>query len=90
MAETAKMAAPDSDMSGNLTRRVVGALADAHGVEPSELDVQLYDYIDMEWIRRLQQHYVENDGADWNIGIPVEGYHVTIFADGTVIVNGGE
>ena len=69
------------------TERVVQRVADAEGIEPSELEEPLYDVIDPEALERL--FAAPEDGQSRDRGVvrfPYHGYEVTVRADGDVSV----
>ena len=68
------------DMS--IETKVVYAIADAEGVEPEELDMVLYDYVDLESIADL----VDDDTTAWTFSFEILSYVVTVDSDGSVLV----
>lgn len=62
---------------------VVEAIADARGVEPTELEFTLYDYIDTEILERLGKQE-----TDWHFQFEAAGHTVGIDSDRVVTVDG--
>lgn len=71
---------------GLLSTSVVDAFSDAEGVDPADLDIQLYQYIDLEALNRLRRHFEDMNGSFWSIEFSIEEYDVVVRADGTVSV----
>jgi len=69
-------------MSG-ITTEIVAAIADAEGVEPSELDYRLYAYIDPDAIEQL----AAGPDTEWTLTFSVPGYEVTVVDTGRVLVD---
>jgi len=68
-------------MDGTITD-VTAAIADAEGVEPSELDYQLYDYVDPEALELLASRSEDS----WTLTFSVPDHEVTVTDDGRVLV----
>jgi len=66
----------------SIETKVVYAIADAEGVEPEELDMVLYDYVDLESIADL----VDDDTTAWTFSFEILSYVVTVDSDGSVLV----
>jgi len=66
----------------SIETEVVYAIADAEGVEPEELDIVLYDYVDLEAIADL----VDDDTTPWTFSFEILSYVVTVDSDGSVLV----
>lgn len=80
------------DLSGDrsLSATVTVAVADAAGVEPSDIPEHLYDVVDPEALDRLFQP--RDDGTTRKGGrltFSLDGHHVTVASDGTVTVQSG-
>ncbi|UPW01308.1 hypothetical protein M0R88_04185 [Halorussus gelatinilyticus] len=73
----------DPDSSEPISRSIYTALAAVEGVAPTDLDVQLYDYVDVEAIDDL---YRAPAAADWEFTFSVEKYAIRVRADGEVAV----
>lgn len=71
-------------MSSTPVVTVVEAVADAKGVDPSELDISLDDHIEPEAITRLADH----DDASWTLSFELPEHNVTVTSDGLVLVDG--
>jgi len=69
---------------GDIVFEVVSALADAEGVEASELDYRLAEYVDTDALTRL----TEMDGGVWEFSFHVDGHEVTLTHDGRTYVDG--
>lgn len=57
-------------------------IADAKGVEPSNLDLTLYDHIDVDSVARL----VDDEKGSWSLAFDIPEYTVTVWDDGSVLV----
>jgi len=77
---------PEPGSDGLLSVNVVKAFADAKGLEPGEMDVQLYNHIDTEALNRLHRHFMDMDGTFWSIEFTIDDYEFVVRADGTVSV----
>lgn len=90
MSNTASLphSGPRSDRRGDglLSVDVLRTFADAKGVDPEELDVQLYEHIDLEALNRLHRHYEDVDGAFWSIEFSIDDCEFVVRADGTVSI----
>jgi len=73
----------DPDSSEPISRSVYTALAAVEGVAPADLDVQLYDCVDVEAIDDL---YRAGADDEWEFTFTVEEYAVRVRADGEVAV----
>lgn len=69
-------------MDRSIETEVVYAIADAEDVEPEELDIVLYEYIDLEAIAGL----VDDDTTPWTFSFEILSYVVTVDSDGSVLV----
>ncbi|WP_226483266.1 HalOD1 output domain-containing protein [Natrinema amylolyticum] len=72
--------------SVEFTTRVIECLADADGLEPTELDYNLHDYIDPDVLRKLG----EMERGTWEITFQVSDHQVTINQDGGIIIDGAK
>lgn len=61
---------------------VIEAIADVESVEPTELDVTLYDSIDLDALERL----CEGAGEDLVLEFAIEEYRVRVRGSSAVIV----
>ena len=68
-------------MDGMITD-VAAAIADAEDVEPSELDYQLYDYVDPEVLELL----AARPDDSWTLTFSVPNHEVTVTDGGQVLV----
>ncbi len=62
---------------------IVDAVADARGVDPSELEVVLHDYIHVEALESLAAH----ENSRWTLTFELSEYEVTVTDGGTVFVD---
>ncbi|MFB6180128.1 MAG: HalOD1 output domain-containing protein [Halorientalis sp.] len=69
-------------MDEPITADIVAAIADAEGVETTELSFSLAAHIDCDAIRWLDRH--ESD--DWTLSFAVPDHDVTVSGDGTVSI----
>ncbi|MDR5657847.1 HalOD1 output domain-containing protein [Halodesulfurarchaeum sp. HSR-GB] len=69
-------------MSQNVIAKIVEEVADAEGVEPSELDLTLYNHIDTDALVRL----VNAEKGSWRLSFDIPGYTVTVRSDGSTLV----
>lgn len=62
---------------------VVDALAGAEGVDPTDLDLRLGDFVDPEAIDRL----AAGSTASWRLEFEVAGHRIDVSHDGTVVAD---
>lgn len=67
-----------------ISTRVVESIADARGVDPTDLDVPLYWEIDLEALDRL----CESDTATLEVTFTYDGTTVIVQGDGRIEVGG--
>ncbi|WP_128476602.1 HalOD1 output domain-containing protein [Halorussus pelagicus] len=77
----------EPDGSEPISRSIYTALAAVEGVAPSDLDVRLYDCVDVEAIEDL---YRTSADSEWEFAFTVERYAVRVRADGTIAVSSAE
>jgi len=65
---------------------IIEAIADLKGIEPSELDLALYEYIEPEAIQQLASHGT----ASWTLSFELPEHQVAITSEGAVLVDGTE
>lgn len=70
----------------SVTVAVIEAIAAVEGVSPVDVDVRLYDYLDLEALDDLFSHASRKGNAMWTMEFSVEGYDVTVHDDGAVTV----
>lgn len=70
--------------SVEFTTEVVECLADADGLESTELDYNLHDYIDPDVLRKLG----EMEKGTWEITFQVSDHQVTINQDEVIFIDG--
>lgn len=78
------MAGTDGRAAGSVIVRLVYAIADAEGTEPTELDVCLHDFISPEALERLYAH----EGSEWELEFAVRDHTVKVDSDGEVRIDG--
>jgi len=61
---------------------VVEAVADAENVEPSDLDIAIGEYVDLDALSQLARH----SGSAWTVTFDLPAHEVTVIDDGTVLV----
>ena len=77
-----------------LSQTVYGALADAEGVDPTDLDFELYRSVDVDALDALYRHTssrasVASDPdprGGWTFSFEVDEYQVAVESDGRVAV----
>jgi len=67
-------------MSQKLWGDILEVIATEKGVEPTELDFILADYIDPDAIEQLAAH----DRASWTLTFELPEHEVTVTSDGTI------
>lgn len=63
---------------------VAEAVANAEGVNSTELGYALEDYISTDALEMLAAH----DGSEWTLSFDLPNHEVTITSDGLVLVDG--
>ena len=63
---------------------IIDAIAEVEGIEPSELDSALYEYIEPEAIQQLASHGT----ASWTLSFELPEHQVAVTSDGAVLVDG--
>ena len=69
-------------MSQEVLTGIVNQIAEAEDVEPSELELSLYDHIDIDSVVQL----VNAEKGNWKLSFDVQEYTVTVWSDGSVLV----
>lgn len=69
-----------------LSVRVVESLADAKGIDPDDLELELARYVDLGALDDLYRH----DGDSWCITFETCEHRVTVAGDGSVAVTDRE
>ena len=77
----------DPDSSEPMSRSIYTALAAVEGIAPADLDVRLYDYVDVEAIDGL---YRASADREWEFTFTVERYAVRVRGDGSIAVSSAE
>ena len=65
---------------------IVVAVAEAQGIDPSELDYSLQEYVDLEAVNELADH----DAASWTLSFELPDHNVTITSDGLILVDSAQ
>lgn len=63
---------------------VAEVLAIAKGKDPTELDVALYDHVELDALNRLYDHAGGDGAAEWQFEFALEGITMTIRGDGRI------
>lgn len=71
----------------SVTIAVIEAIAAVEGVSPVDVDLKLYDYLDLEALDDLFNHASRRGNAMWTMEFSVEGYDVTVRDDGAVTIS---
>lgn len=66
--------------NGSISETVVVAVAEARGVDPTELDPRLYDFVDPDALDSL---FRSDEGS---VAFTMAGCHVTVYGSGRVVV----
>jgi len=83
----------DPDGDRDLTTEILGAVAEAEGVSPTELRSPLYRSIDVESLEAvLFGHPGETEGGQrgGTVEFDYTGHHVTVTAEGKIEVSGAD
>ena len=67
-----------------LVSKIVGALADAEGVDPAELDFVLQNHVDADAVEALARY----SDTTWTLSFEVPGHTVTVTDERVVLVDG--
>jgi len=67
-----------------LVTALVHAVAEAEGVEATELDVVIQSHIDIEAVSELAAH----ESATWTLSFELPDHDVTVTSDGSILVDG--
>ena len=65
-----------------IEEKIVWAIADARDIEPTELDLTLQNWTDMDSIRQL----VEHDSTNWTVQFEIPNYTVTVTGETEILV----
>jgi hypothetical protein len=77
---------PRESSDDNITSSIVQAVADSKGVDPTELDIVLHDYVDSDALEQLAAH----DAGSWTLSIELPEHTVTVTSDSVILVDGTE
>lgn len=70
-------------MEESVALRIIDAVADANGVDATELEYALHDYVDTDALRLLATH-----GGTWSLSFETPDHHVTVTSEGLILVDG--
>ncbi|MDG5776593.1 HalOD1 output domain-containing protein [Haloarculaceae archaeon H-GB2-1] len=73
--------------SAHISTTIIHALADIAGVDVTETEFTLNDYVDPSALDRLFS--AKDDGTPrigGTLSLVISGYHVTVYADGQIII----
>jgi N-acetylglucosamine kinase-like BadF-type ATPase len=68
----------------NLAQEIIEAVADDKGVDPTELEFRLADYIDVDAVNQL----ADCQQSTWTLTFELPDQKVTVTSDETVLVDG--
>lgn len=71
-------------MSSQISSNIIEAIADSNGVKPRNLDIVLYDHIDLEAVEQLH----ENSSSTWKLEFELPKNSVTVNSDGDIHIDG--
>lgn len=71
-------------MGRTVPEEIVGAIADAEGRDPMDLDVSLQNWVDVDAVQQLVRH----DSDRWMLRFEVPDHSVTVTGDDLVLVDG--
>lgn len=71
-------------MGQSLSAEIVTAVADAEGVDPTDLDFALHDYVETDGLRLLASH----EESTWTLTFQLPDHEVTVTSDGVILVDG--
>ncbi|MFC4550063.1 MULTISPECIES: HalOD1 output domain-containing protein [Halorussus] len=75
----------DPAQTDEVSVKICEALADVEGVDITELDVNLYEQIDVDAVDALFQN--ASPDQDWHLELTVEQYTVSVHSDGRIYVS---
>lgn len=70
-------------MGHSLVMEIAEAVAESEGVDITELDYTLHDYIDADALVMLASH----DTASWTLTFELPNHDITVTSDGVVLVD---
>ena len=71
-------------MPSEITPKIVKSLADRKNVEPDDLDIVLYDYIDLDALEKLSKH----KNSAWRLEFELPNHRITVNGNGEIRVDG--
>ncbi|NEU58426.1 HalOD1 output domain-containing protein [Halorussus sp. MSC15.2] len=74
----------DADGSAALSETVIDAVATAHGVDPTDCDLELYDAVDLEALDALFER--RSSDGHWQFEFSIDDYLVVVTGAGRVAV----
>jgi hypothetical protein len=69
-----------------ITLSIVEAIADARATEPTAVDVQLSDHVDLDALETLYSHSNANETSTWKVQFTVDEFQVTVESSGQITV----
>lgn len=70
----------------NITASIVEAIAAAKATEPTAIDVQLSDHVDLDALETLYTHSSGNETSTWTVQFTVDTLQVTVTSNGKITV----
>jgi len=70
-------------MTDDIAIEIVEAVAEAEALEPSDLDLVVGEYVDLDALSQLAAH----DGATWTFTFDLPAHEVTVTDNGRVVVD---
>lgn len=70
-------------MGESVTTKIVEAIAEKEGTDPTDLDFSLQSHIDVDALRLLMEH----DSTSWTLTFTVDEHEILVSGDGLVQVN---
>ena len=71
-------------MSPSIIPDIIKWIAEAKGIEPDDLDVSIYEYVEPDAIQQLASHGT----TSWTLSFELPSHNVTVTGDGSVLVDG--
>ncbi len=70
----------------DITASIVEAIAAAKATEPTAIDIQLADHVDLDALQTLYNHSSTNETSTWTVQFTVDTLQVTVTSNGKVVV----
>ena len=77
----------DAEHGDAVSVALVEAIAARQGVDPTEADFHLGEYVDANALDALYRHARANADASWSLEFDVDGHAVTVDSDGRITVD---